>query len=249
MHKSRFAMVADRLAPLLAQTGAPTSVAYFNGPLLQNVSTQAVFLGSAWNSDPAKSVRSQLDDYLSYLVISDVVTNLSEYSTNGMTIGTGAHNGSIVLDQLVVGATIDDSTIQQAVTDAIAGGTLPGPDANTLYIAFPPPRVSVTAPPPAGTSCADSCAYHGVLTNNAAYAVIPYPGCAGCEVNGSDFDGLTCVISHEVCESITNPFDNGWHDANDNEIGDLCAVPTWQTRQSGQYVVQKEWSNAANGCR
>jgi hypothetical protein len=58
------------------------------------------------------------------------------------------------------------------------------------------------------------------------------------------------VEGHELAETMTNPLDNGWYDANGNEIGDKCA---WTgladtTTSAGSFAVQPLWSNQANGC-
>jgi len=76
---------------------------------------------------------------------------------------------------------------------------------------------------------------------------MPYPDCQGCTGNNlSTLDALTVTSSHELCEAITDPIPGqGWYDQNNGEIGDICA---WQTKQVGNYTVQKEWSNNANNC-
>ncbi|HEY0395133.1 MAG TPA: hypothetical protein VGD01_11625 [Candidatus Elarobacter sp.] len=224
------------------------TVSYHGGALLQSVTTRAAFLGAVWNAEPHASLRGRIEAFLAFLVTSDVIDNLAEYGTNGLTVSHGRHAGGVVLAELAVGATLDDSAIQDALTTAIGDGRLAPNDADTLYIAFAPEGTTVTTPS-IGNSCERLCGYHGVLANGAAYAVIPYPGCSACQVAGSVFDGLTSVISHEVCEAITNPFDNGWHADDGAEIGDLCALPTWQTRRSGPFVVQKEFSRANGDCR
>jgi hypothetical protein len=237
-----------KAAQALFAASVAGDVSYHHGKLLQNVRTIGAFIGAAWNTDPdAAAMRLKLDEFLAFLVTSDVIDNLAEYSINGMTIGHGRHAGSVVLDQIAVGATLDDSAIQTALTDAIAAGTLEPNDANTLYIAFTPDGTTVTST--IGTSCENLCGFHGELANNAAYAVIPFPSCPGCQLNGSVFDGYTSVVSHEVAEAITNPFDDGWHAADHSEIGDLCAIPEWKTRTTGGFVVQTEFSQANKDCR
>jgi len=89
----------------------------------------------------------------------------------------------------------------------------------------------------------------GVLpapAGNIFYAVMPYPGCAGCLGTLETFTALTSTSSHELCESITDPIPGqGWYDDANGEIGDICA---WKTKQLGAYTVQLEWSNAQNAC-
>ena len=75
---------------------------------------------------------------------------------------------------------------------------------------------------------------------------MPYPGCAGCEGGLAIPAALTSTSSHELCEAITDPVPGaGWYDDNNGEIGDICA---WKTKTLGKFVVQLEWSNAADSC-
>ena len=90
------------------------------------------------------------------------------------------------------------------------------------------------------------CGYHNAVGTKTFYAVMPYPGCAGCTGGLSVFDALTSTSSHELCEAITDPIPGqGWYDDTNGEIGDICA---WQTKKVGAYTVQLEWSNQANQC-
>jgi hypothetical protein len=80
------------------------------------------------------------------------------------------------------------------------------------------------------------------------YAVMPYAGCQGCVGGMVTLDALTATSSHELCEAITDPIPGtGWYNNYHGEIGDYCA---WQMKPAriGGYMVQKEWSNSANGC-
>jgi hypothetical protein len=78
----------------------------------------------------------------------------------------------------------------------------------------------------------------------------------GCGTDPQLFNNFTSVTSHELVESITDPDvgNNGWGDANlQMEIADLCqgSVPEQGTVIGGNgqtYVVQQEFSNAANNC-
>ena len=82
-----------------------------------------------------------------------------------------------------------------------------------------------------------------MFDGNVFYAVMPYPGCQGCTGTLAEFDALTSVSSHELCEAITDPVPGqGWYDDVNGEIGDICA---WQTRVVDGYTVQLEWSNAS----
>jgi hypothetical protein len=95
-------------------------------------------------------------------------------------------------------------------------------------------------------SCQAFCGYHNDIGGQIFYAVMPYPGCAGCTGGLATLDALTTASSHELCEAITDPIPGqGWYDDANGEIGDICA---WQTKRIGPYIVQKEWSNAASAC-
>jgi hypothetical protein len=95
-------------------------------------------------------------------------------------------------------------------------------------------------------SCQAFCGYHNDINSQVFYAVMPYPGCAGCTGGLQPFDALTSTSSHELCEAITDPIPGqGWYDDSNGEIGDICA---WKTKKIGQYTVQLEWSNKANQC-
>jgi hypothetical protein len=89
------------------------------------------------------------------------------------------------------------------------------------------------------------CGYHE-SSGQLCYAVMPFPGCAGCTGGLSMQDALTSTSSHELCEAITDPVPGqGWYDDANGEIGDICA---WKTKKLGQYTVQLEWSNQAGNC-
>ena len=67
------------------------------------------------------------------------------------------------------------------------------------------------------------------------------------------------VTSHENIEAITDPEGNAWYDSSGQEIGDKCAWNFGSTLgggsgseyneqiSSGNYWLQQEWSNDANG--
>jgi len=145
--------------------------------------------------------------------------------------------------------TVDDSQLQDILTQAISAGSLPKPDSETLFVLFPPDGVTVTLSQDA--SCQTFCGYHDyfMLPDGVTvvyYAVLPFPSCQGCLGPYTQEESLTSITSHEVCEAITDAIPgSGWYDDANGEIGDICA---WQTRQDGPYVVQLEWSNAANSC-
>ncbi len=191
------------------------------------------------------STAQSLNSFFDYIVTSSLIDQLAEYSTPQQQIGHGNHIGTITLTAPDPAATITDSDIQQMLTNQIASNSaFPQPSANTLYFVYLPSGVTVQQG--GSSSCNGFCGYHDSFSTQTYYAVVPYPDCSGCSANLAVLDALTVVSSHELCEAITDPVPGqGWYDQNNGEIGDICA---WQTKQLGNYTVQKEWSNSANAC-
>ena len=227
---------AARAAAVAAQ------LTYRNGPLLANVKVFTIFWGSAWQQ--SSGLVDQLNGFFDYILTSSLIDQLSEYSVSGYQIGDGSHIGTLNVDSPDVQNSVDDSDIQNMLQQQIADGTVPQPDANTLYFVFLPTGVTVTQG--GSASCQQFCGYHDNISGNIFYAVMPFPDCSGCLGGMATFDSLTVTASHELCEAITDPIPGqGWYDDNNGEIGDICA---WNTKTVGQYTVQQEWSNNANTC-
>jgi hypothetical protein len=229
----------------LAQVSAPPAqLAYNNGPLLTNVQVYAIFWGSAWQQSPASDTVTYMNGFFDYILTSPLMDQMAEYSVQGQTIGYGSRIGTTNITAPDPGATVADSDIQQLINNGIASNTLPQSSANMLYFVFLPSGVTVTQD--GSSSCQAFCGYHDNINGQLFYAVMPYPDCQGCTGNLATFDALTSTISHELCESVTDPIPGqGWYDQNNGEIGDICA---WKTKQLGNYTVQLEWSNSANSC-
>jgi len=224
---------------------AQAQLVYNNGPLLTAVQVFTVFWGAAWDQSPLNATSQSINDFFDYILTSSLMDQLAEYSVQGQTIGHGSRVGTTTITTPDPGASVDDSAIQQMLNTNIANhSAFPQPTANTLYFVFLPSGVTVTAG--GSSSCSSFCGYHDAIKSRVFYAVMPYPGCAGCSNNLSVLDSLTATSSHELCEAVTDPVPGqGWYDQNNGEIGDICA---WQTKQVGNYTVQQEWSNSANSC-
>jgi hypothetical protein len=231
-------------APRAAAAAAP-HLTYRNGPLLTNVEVFTVFWGAAWNEAANAPLIKQMNDFFDFLLSSALIDQLAEYSVPGKTIGHGVLTGTITLTDAEPGATVDDSAIQSMLQSEISKGTLPAAGPNTLYFLYLPPGTQVTS---SGTaSCKDFCGYHETVSAGSIfYAVMPYPGCAGCQGGLDTLQALTSTSSHELCEAITDPIPGqGWYDDANGEIGDICA---WKTKALGSYTVQLEWSNSEGSC-
>jgi hypothetical protein len=230
-------------APAAVAAAAP-HLTYRNGPLLTAVQVFTVFWGSAWQQASNSDLLKQINQFFDYILTSQLIDQLGEYSVPGQAIGHGSRIGTTVLTSTDPGRSVQDTDIQQLLQREIDSGTLPAINTASLYFVFLPDGVQVVQGNSA--SCQSFCGYHDSFGNNAYYAVMPYPGCSGCTGGLAVFDAITSTTSHELCESITDPIPGqGWYDDNNGEIGDICA---WKTRRLGNYTVQLEWSNQAGSC-
>jgi hypothetical protein len=231
--------------PAHGAAAAPgAKLTYRGGPLLTAVEVFTVFWGSWWQASEGASLVTELNGFFDYIVATELLDQLGEYSVSGQTIGHGSRIGTTLITEPTLGASISDARIEQTLQQLIGAGTLPSPTANTLYFLYLPPNVSVAMG--GSRSCQSFCGYHNATRANVYYAVMPYPGCAGCAGGLALFDALTQISSHELCEAITDPVPGeGWYDDHYGEIGDICA---WQTKTLGVYTVQLEWSNQAEEC-
>jgi hypothetical protein len=231
----------------------------FGGPKLTSIHVAPLF----WNS----TVRFQTNANWLYVDVtaSPFYDQFAEY-------GIGRGNGQAGFVDNRATANLTDAQVQAEVLNQINLAHLPPPtNPNNYYPVHFPPNARITAPD-GSQSCVQFCAYHGTfrVQNSAgtlftiAYGVLPdvgNAGCAGgCGANATVANNETSVASHELIEATTDPDVGlatvigpplGWYDPNNGEIGDICngqqksiVVPaTGRT-----YVVQKEWSNAANAC-
>jgi len=234
------------LHPHVRDTAAPApQLTYRNGPLLTNVEVFCIFWGNALQSSATTTLSQQLISFYDFILTSSLVDQLAEYSVPGQSIGHGKRIGSFNLTSSEPGNSVDDSAIQQMLQAQIDTGVLPAVTANTLYFLYLPPGTTVTMSD-GSSSCKAFCGYHNATPNNVFYAVMPYPGCTGCQGGLDTFPVLCSTSSHELCEAVTDPVPGqGWYDDNNGEIGDICA---WKTKQVGAYTVQLEWSNQSSSC-
>ena len=236
-----------RIVPLHADAlAAPASkpeLTYRGGPLLPAPQVFVFFWGTAWAGAQAALVQ-QINQFFDFVLTSPLIDQLREYSVAGMSIGHGSRTGSVILSTDPP-ASIADSDVQHLIQQEISNDSaVPQPTANSLYFVYLPPAVTISLD--GGVSCTNFCGYHSDINGRIFYAVMPYPGCAGCTGALTLTDRLTSTSSHELCEAITDPVPGqGWYDDKNGEIGDICA---WKTKRLGAYAVQLEWSNNAGQC-
>jgi hypothetical protein len=231
---------------LAAGLASPPRLTYRNGPLLAAAEVFTIFWGADWQASNYAALSAQINQFFDYILTSALIDQLSEYNVPGWTIGHGKRTGTLVLTEPALKQSVSDTAIQHMLQQQIAGNAaLPPPTPNALYFVYLAP--GVRAVQGGSSSCQGFCGYHNDISGQIFYAVMPYPGCAGCTGNLSTFEAVTSVTSHELCEAITDPIPGqGWYDDTNGEIGDICA---WQTKTLGAYTVQLQWSNQANQCR
>jgi hypothetical protein len=229
-----------------APAGPLAQLTYHNGPLLAAVEVFTIFWGRAWTAAPKKTLAGQINSFFDTILVSQLIDQLGEYSVAGARIAHGKRVGTATVTSPALSHSISDGAIQHFLQAEVASNaTFPQPTPNTLYFVYLPPGISVAQG--GSRSCQAFCGYHNDIAGQIYYAVMPYPGCAGCTGGLSQLDALTSTSSHELCEAITDPVPGrGWYDDPGNaEIGDLCA---WKTKTVAGSTVQLEWSNAAGAC-
>jgi hypothetical protein len=225
---------------------------YHGGHLLTAVEVFTIFWGTSWQQNAQSAVIQGVNEFFDYILNSPLIELLNEYSVGNQVIGSGKRTGTKTITASEPGQTaaagsreIDDTEIQQAIQGWIADETIPKPNDNTLYFLYLPPGVTTILN--GDRSCTNFCGYHEVINNTIFYAVEPFINCKGCKF-GQIIDSLTKVSSHELCEAITDPALDGWHEDTypNYEIGDICNE---DVQQLNGYTIQSEWSNKANACR
>jgi hypothetical protein len=227
-----------------AGPAAAPNLTYRNGPLIANVEVFTIFWGAAWNG-PQSALLTTVNQFFDFVLSSALIDQLSEYSVPNYKIGHGKRTGTITITSPAPKHSESDAAIQAFLQAQIANNAaVPKPGPNTLYFIYAPPGVRIVQG--GSASCQAFCGYHNDIGGSIFYAVMPFPGCAGCRGSLSAGDALTSTSSHELCEAITDAVPGqGWYDDANGEIGDICA---WKTKTLGNFCVQLEWSNKAGQC-
>lgn len=194
----------------------------------------------------------------------ELVTNLAAYASselwtvNVAEYGVGPASSGTAIDLGTAPPAVTDDEIRAFLLDRLDGShpewgpTDPTSLASTVFVIFYPETTSVTGP--LGRSCVDFGAYHDAVSSpGIIYAVMPR--CDGPPAF-TRAEGLFAHAVHEVVESATDPYGDGWNFVSGEsvafaaalggtEISDLCQSPDDHYRAPGIGVVQRHWSNAA----
>lgn len=243
---------------------------YYGGRVISNVKIVMVRYGTGtYLGNIAGTVTPTMQQFYQQIANHPHLDWLCEYQTyirdiNGnpgtnQILGRGSFVANVQISPATSrnGSTITDQNIRDELTAQFDGNTLPKPDNNTMYMIHFPQGKALTSG--GQSSCVDFCAYHFNYSYNGQqvyYGVHPDLATGGCQSGcggGTVFENQTSTASHELVEAITDPVPRtGWDDpdpAND-EIGDICNQQheTIIGGDGNAYVVQREWSNAANAC-
>jgi hypothetical protein len=237
----------------ITTASSSSQLTYRGGPVLQNVKVFTVFWGNGVQFSGTGS--QSLNGFYTAVTNSAYFDWLSEYNTSSpvQKIGRGSFAGSYN-DTGAPKGSLKDDDLRTHLSSLIDAGTVPAPDANTLYALHFAPGISITMSDGSG-SCQVFCAYHNSYTHNGKivyYSVIPDQGgsCAGgCGSDPSTFNNTCSVSSHELIEAVTDADvaeDNlAWYNDSQGEIGDIC---NGEQGSVAGYTVQKEWSNSQGSC-
>jgi hypothetical protein len=191
----------------------------------------------------------------------------------GVSVALNVAAGTSYTDTSGGGAT----TLQPAVAAIIEGGSVPPPDANTLYLLYFPSTTTINLDGQPGCSSGWD-GYHGQLqvTTDAGSTTAIYGVVMECPMY--QVSDVTNTASHEIAESATDGYagaqgNGGWYlDLNDvntwgwndvfsgGEVGDLCVdqlvlgqdITTESYGDGGSFTAQRIWSTsgatAGNPC-
>jgi hypothetical protein len=210
-----------------------------------------------WKGDEALGAQAQ--QFHDWMLTSGYWTDtLGEYG-----VGPGVAKGLVVLQQAKP-ATIDDGAFEPLIQKLIANGTFPQPNTNTAFAFILPATTKSTLQ--GGTGCVDFGGYHSeAQVSRTSQKVVPYEVNLQCPGfgDGSPFDQLTDVLSHEASETATDPHPStqpAWRNetvVTGGEVSDLCVGlghayhATVSDGTDGgtamlSYVVTRNWSNKSS---
>jgi hypothetical protein len=218
-----------------------------------------------WGSAVDAQVRAKIGDFYKAVTGSSYFSWLSEYDTDQQSLGKGSVLGVYTIAPANKAKALADADIQKELAAQIKKGALPAATAGTVYLVHFPPGVRISLEGAGSCQSGGFCGYHSSFKSGRArvrYAVLPDMGKgSGCDTgcgSGDPFAAVTSVASHELVEAVTDPDVDlakglaaplAWYDAQNGEIGDICAGQDGKLRAGGAtWNVQKQWSNKAKAC-
>jgi len=246
------------------QPKSALELSYHSGSTLHDVKLKAIFWGTSWTADENYT---GIQQFLDGFAGSNYLSVLNEYpDSQGPTTSLGGtYDKSAMWDNTSVPDIGGDTT---PLADEACRITNYSPDPSTIYM-FYTDRAS---------SSTNDCAWHSYfecehngVTSRAPMVYIPntdaMQDCVMKDTtsgHGTRLAMMANLSAHELAESITNPFDDGWYDSEKSnicdgttpcEIADKCA---WVFNRDSEYrdilvemsnktswKLQMLWSNKA----
>jgi len=245
----------DPTGETVAATSAALSAAetpVYNGGALE---TSPAIVLLFWGPNVNSIVKNAMPGFYQTITSNAYLDVADEYGTTTQVLGRGTFSAQVTITPAHTSTALTDADVQAELFSQVQAGKVPAISGGIYQIYFPP---GVTI----DRSCHDFCAYHrsttipfsiGGLT--VAYSVIPDmgPG-SGCSCgSGTQLENTSALSSHELMESITDPFPNtGWSPevADPRICQDDVATPrgTIFAANGTSYRVQPIWSLAAGAC-
>src|SRR5882762_11799581 len=82
---------------LAAAPQVPPKLTYRNGPLLASAQVFTIFWGAAWKKNPQSGVVQQVNQFFDFILTSQLLDQLAEYSVPAQKIANGARTGTVTL--------------------------------------------------------------------------------------------------------------------------------------------------------
>lgn len=245
---------AGLINPTPANGGITVNMTENGGPVMTgHVDTFAIFYGDFTGANTGQPVTAQqvTGQWLNDMNGTDYLNIASTYTgaPNGTVSTNVTFSGAVNVSSSFLGTSLTDANILTLAQDA-RNGTLPGGNlpvlgvTNAIYFVF-------TAPGIAEQQDATACGWHnGNMGTNTIYSWVgPALGCdfLGGNVSGNPVaNEFTETGSHELFESLTDPFPNSAY--NDNtpghgEVGDVCTDSNFNGNLNGNhYDLQAIWT-------
>lgn len=257
----------------LAQPGFfPADLSYFGGLWVKSGSSANIYYNCA-----NQSCWGNPEGFLTDLAASKFIHVVDQY------IGSKANNRYPLSLASTVHLSGGSSSLTSTDIESMVHQAVVQVGAGHIFHLFLPQGVNVCVGTdicysPDNPSTFVFCAYHAAVTFQdlggavVAYTVEPYQDVTGCVLapnangypNGALADSTNSALSHELFETITDPFPlSGWVAVNSlpeqgNEIGDVCHGPGNDSRQviapsyvlarGHTYQTQLEYSNTRHAC-
>jgi hypothetical protein len=277
------------IAPVINRSASATpkfnGIPYNGGPIIDDangVNVYYIWYGD-WRKD--KATQDTLTHFISHLGGSpyfNINTTYYDYEVgpNGTKLVkdrviNGVHYMGSTNDYYSYGVNLTDDNVGLVIQNAVTEGRLPLDHNGVYYVLTSADVTEITA----GGFCNTFCGFHGfwqpagalgnligayvghparcpdvcTYTTGAPPTLVPQPN------NNTPADGMVSTVSHELFESVTDPFGDGWIDPYGNENGDLCNLSLGPlslgpdgryynlTLKSRTYLAQEIWVNAKGG--